>query len=140
MGVRYTPAAIRDIGQRACPAIAKSYDAIGPSLKGADQFKSDAFGTHGAGASWVELFDLLKTALVESPVSIRAMGRSLVEAADQYDATEQDNVVNLEDILGDLESDFQDNREEVIDEREAAAEAEEQYLRDQGDLTNPKPI
>jgi hypothetical protein len=125
MSRQYTPDEIRQIGSQACPAIAASYELLGPSAKSLSTFKDDLFGTHPNTATWAELFDLFKTAVDETPVSVGAMGQALVAVADGYDADEQDIVVDLGTSLADLEADFEANREAIAGQR---AQEEAQLL------------
>jgi len=125
MSRQYTPDEIRQIGSQACPAIAASYEQLGPSAKSLSTFKDDLFGTHPNAATWAELFDLFKNAVDETPISINAMGQALVTIADGYDEDEQDIVVDLNAALTDLESNFEANREAIVTEQ---AEEEAQLL------------
>ena len=127
MSPEYTPEEIREIGAAACPAIASSYEVLGPDAKSLAVFKDGLFGTHPVGETWAELFDLFKTAVDETPVSINAMGQALVSIADSYDENEQDAEVDLEAALSGLEENFEANRATLT----AQNAAEEQQVLEQ---------
>ncbi|GAB3994851.1 hypothetical protein GCM10029992_10520 [Glycomyces albus] len=109
MAREYTPSEIRDVGESTCPAIAASYDAFGSQVRSADVFKDSVFGSHEIGGVWIELFDLFKEAALETPISLEAMGRTLVEVADACDEDENEIVKDLEETMGAGEGVYQDD-------------------------------
>lgn len=141
MSREFTPEEIREIGSKACPAIAASYELLGPSAKSLSAFKDDLFGTHPNGETWAELFDLFKTAVDETPISVNAMGQALVTIADGYEEDEQDAVVDLNAALSDLEANFEANRETILDQK-AAEEAQllEQAQESALNADAPEPV
>lgn len=141
MSREYTPDEIREIGSQACPAIAASYEALGPSAKSLSAFKDDLYGTHPTGAIWAELFDLFKSAVDETPISISAMGQALVTIADGYEEDEQDAVVDLNAALSDLETNFEANRETIVSQKaEEEAQALEQAQESAANADAPEPV
>lgn len=137
----YTPEEIREVGQNACPPIADSYDGLASSAKSAANFGGSFFGTHENNELWSELADLCKRIIDETPACILGMGQALVEAADRYDADEQHTARELDSLFTNLETDYYDNHETVVDERTAAEqERRDQLTASQAELSPAEPI
>ena len=69
------------------------------------------------------------------------MGQALVEAADRYDADEQHTARELDSLFTNLETDYYDNHETVVDERTAAEqERRDQLTASQAELSPAEPI
>lgn len=106
MSREYNIDEIRQIGNTACPAIAESYEDVAARVSHVSIESDGLFGNHSAGETWHELYKLIKTAIDESVISIDAIGETLVTIADEYQADEEQTVVNIDEVMSDSETHY----------------------------------
>lgn len=107
---------IRQIGDTVCPAIAESYEDVAARVSHVSIDSDGLFGNHSAGGTWHELYKLIKTAMDESVISIDAMGQTLVTIADEYQADEDQAVVDLDEVMSDSETHYYDTERPETEE------------------------
>lgn len=135
MSREYDIGEIRQIGSTTCPAIAESYEDVAARVSHVSIDSDGLFGSHSAGGTWHELYKLIKTAMDESVISIDAMGRTLVEIADAYQADEDLTSTELDGLMSDSESHYdEEERPEVAGDYRNPVDESNRYAEELNDL------